>query len=161
MDSKNDVILHKPKFQELSFREEYMQDKDTMSYNNKYGGAVGFPKNKWEEWFKRWMLDESGKHFYRYLLDVKNHQFVGDVAYYLDQSQNIYICSVVVLAKFRGKGYGTQGLKLLFQSAKDNGIKYLYDNIDIDNKSSIRLFKQNGFIEVGNDGKCVMLRKEI
>ena len=86
---------------------------------------------------------------------------MGDVAYYLDQIQNIYICSVVVHAKFRGKGYGTQGLKLLFKSAKDNGIKYLYDNIDIDNESSIRLFKQNGFIEVGNDDKCVILRKEI
>ena len=139
---KSNIVLHKPKFQELSFREEYMKDENTMSYNNKYGGAIGFPKSIWKEWYERWILDESGKHFYRYLLDISNHRFVGDIAYYLDESQNIYICSVVICDKFRGKGYGTQGLKLLFQSAKDNGIKYLYDNIDIDNKSSICLFKK-------------------
>lgn len=104
--SQNDVILYKPKFQELSFREEYMKDENTMSYNNKYGGAIGFPKDRWTEWFNRWILDESGKHFYRYLLDINQRQFVGDIAYYLDLNQNTYICSVVICSQFRSKGYG-------------------------------------------------------
>lgn len=58
-------------------------------------------------------------------------------------------------------GYYTIGLRLLSQSAKNNGVKCLYDNIDINNKSAIRLFKNNGFVEVEKNDNCIILKKEL
>lgn len=146
------IKLYKPNINELWFKEKMMSDKDTMSYNH---GTIAFPESKWDSWYQRWMSDD--KRFYRYICD--DDTFVGEVAYYLDSEREIYIADVVVYAPYRGKGYGYQGLSLLCENAKNNGVMELYDDIAIDNHS-INLFLKNGFEEVLKTNEYILVKKE-
>ena len=57
-------------------------------------------------------------------------------------------------------GYGSIGLNLLCDAAKQNGIKQLYDDIAIDNPS-VTMFFKNGFVEEYRTSEIVMLKKEL
>ena len=76
---------------------------------------------------------------------------MGEISYHFDKLRNIYICDVIIKAEFRKQGFGTQGIQLLCEAAKANGVEALYDNIAADNPSA-HLFLKNGFsIEFQND----------
>ena len=76
---------------------------------------------------------------------------MGEISYHLDELRNIYICDVIIKAEFRKQGFGTQGIQLLCEAAKANGVEALYDDIAADNPS-VHLFLKNGFsIEFQND----------
>ena len=49
------VILHRPDLDELSFRQELLSDPATMSFNHAYGGTVAFPRERWADWYERWV----------------------------------------------------------------------------------------------------------
>lgn len=138
------LSLYKPELEDLWFREEFMNDPDTMSYNNAWGGTIAFPKEKWGDWYNKWIIRHENERYYRYLLNEETNEFVGETAYHLDYSRNIYIADVIICAKHRGGGYGTEGLKLLCTAAKENGLTILYDDIAADNPS-VRMFLNNGF----------------
>ena len=53
------IRLIKPKYNDLIFRQELLSDPDTMSYNKKYGGTIDFPKEKWENWYDRWIINPN------------------------------------------------------------------------------------------------------
>ena len=76
------------------------------------------------------MACPENKRFYRYILNEDN-VFVGETAYHFDESRQIYVIGILVMAKYRGKGYGSAGLSLLCDCAKQNGIECLYDDIGI------------------------------
>lgn len=152
--------LYIPTFDDLRFRQKLLNDAETMSYNNAYGGVIDFSKDKWENWFDFWIKNPEGKRFYRYLLEAENYQFVGETAYHYNEEQGIFIADIIVSAKYRGKGYGNEGLKLLCKAAKDNGVKELYDDIAADNPA-VSLFLKNGFYEEYRTDKIIMLKKEL
>lgn len=154
------ISLHKPIFEELTFRQHLMADEKTMSYNHAYGGTIEFPKERWKSWYERWLDDTSGKRFYRYLKEEETGQFVGEVAYHFDEEQGNYICDVIVLDQFRGNGYGKQGLQLLCKAAKVNGLDGIYDEIAINNLS-VQLFLKNGFMEVERTEDTVVVMKNL
>lgn len=137
--------------EDLWFRESMMADIETMSYNNAWGGTIPFPKEDWEEWYTLWVRNSGQERYYRYLKDDANKVFVGEISYHFDKLRNIYICDVIIKAEFRKQGFGTQGIQLLCEAAKANGVEALYDNIAADNPSA-HLFLKNGFsIEFQND----------
>lgn len=141
----------KPELEDLWFRESMMADIETMSYNNAWGGTIPFPKEDWEEWYTLWVRNSGQERYYRYLKDDANKVFVGEISYHFDRLRNIYICDVIIKAEFRKQGFGTQGIQLLCEAAKANGVEALYDNIAADNPSA-HLFLKNGFsIEFQND----------
>ena len=90
------------------------------------------------------MRNSGQERYYRYLKDDANKVFVGEISYHFDKLRNIYICDVIIKAEFRKQGFGTQGIQLLCEAAKANGVEALYDNIAADN-SSVHLFLKNGF----------------
>lgn len=141
------IILKKPMFDELEFRQKLMADENTMRYNHNYGGTIPFPKENWESWYKRWVLDNSKDYFYRYIFDENINQFVGEVSYHKKQELDFYsyFCGIIVLDKYRNKGYGKTGLLSLCNAARKNGLKYLSDDIAIDNPS-LALFLKVGFV---------------
>lgn len=47
------LICVKPKFDELSYRQKWLSDEKTMAYNQKWGGTISFPEEKWELWYER------------------------------------------------------------------------------------------------------------
>lgn len=141
----------KPELENLWFRESMMADIETMSYNNAWGGTIPFPKEDWEEWYTLWVRNSGQERYYRYLKDDANKVFVGEISYHFDKLRNIYICDVIIKAEFRKQGFGTQGIQLLCEAAKANGVEVLYDDIAADNPSA-HLFLKNGFsIEFQND----------
>ena len=141
----------KPELEDLWFRESMMADIETMSYNDAWGGTIPFPKEDWEEWYTLWVRNSGQERYYRYLKDDVNKVFVGEISYHLDKLRNIYLCDVIIKAEFRRQGFGTQGIQLLCEAAKANGVEALYDNIAADNPSA-HLFLENGFsIEFQND----------
>lgn len=155
LEKTSPIEIYKPLMEDLWFREQLLSDQDTMSYNHAYGGTISFPKAKWEDWYERWM--NNNNRYYRYLKN-RNGDFVGEIAYY--QNEGITMCSVIVLAKERGKGYGTFALQLLCDIVRSNGIKELYDDIATDNPS-LKLFLKEGFVEVGRNEEAILVKKTL
>ena len=154
------VKLYIPKLDDLWFRQMFMADEETMSYNHHWGGTIPFPKENWADWYDYWVLNPEEKRFYRYLWDESDGSFVGEIAYHYDEEENKYIADIIVYAKYRGKGLGEQGLLLLCEAAKANGVEILYDNIAIDNQA-IKLFLKIGFYEEYRTDEIIMLKKEL
>ncbi len=150
--------LYKPTLEEMWFRQELLSDPDTMSYNHAWGGVVSFPKEKWQGWYRDWLIENGNKRFYRYLQNIATDQFLGEAAYHFDDARKRYICDIIVSAKYRGNGYGTEGLLLLCDAAKENGVAILYDDIASDNPS-VRLFLRNGFTIDFQTDTVVMVKK--
>ena len=147
----------KPELEDLWFRESMMSDRETMSYNDAWGGTIPFPKEDWDEWYTLWLRNSGQERYYRYLKDDANKVFVGEISYHFDKLRNIYLCDVIIKAEFRRQGFGMQGIQLLCEAAKANGVKVLYDDIAADNPST-HLFLKNGFsIEFQND-EIVMVK---
>ena len=79
------------------------------------------------------------------------------------------INGIVIEAKYRGKGYAKEALKLLCIEAKKNGIKELYDNFEIDRGKTLDIFKDVGFEVVeeqtwkkfGKDVKGVLVKIDL
>ena len=152
------VKLYSPKLKDLWFRQMFMADEETMSYNQHWGGTIPFPQEAWADWYECWVANPHGKRFYRYLQEETTDEFVGEIAYHYDEEEGKYIADVIVYAKYHGKGYGEQGLLLLCEAAKVNGVEVLYDNIAIDNPA-IKLFLKVGFYEEYRTNEIIMLKK--
>jgi len=153
------IKLYIPKVEDLWFRQMFMQDEETMSYNHHWGGTIPFPEEDWKEWHGDWVINAEEKRFYRYLQE-ESGEFVGEIAYHYSEEEGKYIADVIVYAKYRGKGYGEQGLRLLCEAAKANGVEVLYDDIAIDNPA-IHLFSKVGFCEEYRTDEIIMLKKEL
>ncbi len=61
------VKLYLPKLDDLWFRQMFMSDEETMSYNHHWGGTIPFPEENWADWYDYWILNPEGKRFYRCL----------------------------------------------------------------------------------------------
>lgn len=155
----NKLKLYKPKLEDLWFKSKMLADKDTMSYNNRFGGTIEFNEDDWNDWYDYWLINYDNERYYRYLVD-DNNNFIGEIAYHLDYDTKFYIADIIVYAKYRGRGFGKQGLQLLLDEAKKNGLKEIYDDIAIDN-SAIKLFKKFGFYEIYRTDDIIMLKKEL
>lgn len=150
--------LYLPTFEDLWFRQNLLDDDKTMSYNHAYGGRIDFSKSKWEKWYDFWVQNTENKRFYRYL--KKGTIFLGEASYHYDDEKEIYLADILIFYPYRKKGFGTQGLQLLCQSAKENGINTLYDNIAADNPS-VSLFLKNGFTEAERNEEYVLVKKQL
>lgn len=84
--------------------------------------------------------------------------FIGEIAYHHDETEDMWLADVIIVASYRGHGYGSEALRLLCEAAKKNGILILRDNIAIDNPA-IRLFLRAGFEEEYRTEEIIMLKK--
>ena len=152
------LTLVKPTLEELSFRQQLLADEATMTYNHSWGGTIDFPRERWQEWYADW-VEAPQKCFYRYLYVKELDAYVGEIAYHYDAEYQKYMANVIVMDRYRGYGYGREGLQLLCHAAKEHGLPGLCDDIAPDN-SAIRLFIQQGFVELWRNDVCIMLEKK-
>lgn len=153
------VTLYRPGFDDLAYRERWLSDPETMSYNHAFGGTAAFPRERWADWYARWIGGE-GTRYYRYLRLEDSGEMVGNVAYYYDEEFGGYMCEVLVSAQYRGRGFGRQGLALLCGAAKSNGVKRLMDNIAVDNPA-VSMFFRDGFRERGRTDAYILVEKDL
>ena len=154
------IELYKPEPKDLWFRKKFLADEDTMSYNEAWGGTIPFPESTWADWYDRWLVHHDHKRFYRYLRDPETQNFVGEIACHYDEERKIWLADVIVASAYRGKGYGSEGLQLLCEAAKENGVDVLRDNIAIDNPAA-HLFLKAGFTEEYRTDEIIMLKKDL
>lgn len=152
------VTLVKPMLEQLSFRRQLLADKATMTYNHSWGGTIDFPRERWQDWYVHW-VEQPQRRFYRYLYVQELGTYVGEVSHHYDADYQKYLADVIVMDRYRGHGYGREGLELLCRAAKEQGLPGLCDNIAPDNPA-IRLFTQLGFVELWRDDSCIMLEKQ-
>lgn len=157
MKNRTEVSFHKPLPEDLWFREALLADPDTMSYNAAWGGTIPFPREEWDSWYEYW-VGAPDRRFYRYIVSGSSRSFVGEAAWHYDEALRLYLADVIVLARCRGKGYGSRGLELLCDAAKKAGIRELYDNMAADNPA-IGLFLRGGFREEYREDGIIMLKK--
>ncbi len=150
--------LYKPELADLWFRQKFMADEDTMSYNHTWGGTIPFPESSWAGWYDHWLVHHENRRFYRYLKDPETGAFVGETAYHYDEERKIFLADVIVAFPYRGRGYGREGLRLLCETAGSKGVDVLRDDIAIDNPA-IRLFLKAGFTEEYRTNEIIMLKK--
>ena len=73
------ITTYKPTLQDLWFRQQFMADKATMSYNAAWGGTIPFPENTWKEWYDRWLIHHENKDVTTYAYDMENFRVEADV----------------------------------------------------------------------------------
>ena len=86
---KTTIEVYKPTYEDLWFREEFLSDAETMAYNQAYGGTISFPKDKWKTWYRDWVESPINGRWYRYLYDAKLQQFVGEISYHFEGSEQL------------------------------------------------------------------------
>lgn len=153
------LTLHRPEPDELAWREAWLGDPETMSYNHAYGGTVPFPRERWADWYALWLGDGRAR-FFRYLRLGDGGEFVGNISYHYDEEFGGYLCEVLIAAPYRGRGFGRQGLALLCEAARANGVKRLLDNIAIDNPS-VAMFLRGGFRERMRTDEFILVEKDL
>lgn len=151
------VSFYRPQLPDLWFRQKLLSDEKSMSYNHSYGGTIDFPAERWESWYQKWLGNDDSHYFYRYVVNTDN-EYVGEAAYHYEQDR--CMIDVLILDSCRHKGYGSMALKLLEQTAAENGIDKVCDSIACDNPSLV-MFLKNGYeVEYDNE-EYVMISKNI
>lgn len=123
---KEALYLHIPGFQELWYRQKLLKDPETMSYNKGYDiafngyeketGCIAFPEQEWADWYACFVGKEPQR-FYAYIVREADGTFMGEVNVRKDEAAFWYEMGIVLEAKYRGKGYGAEALRLLLKHA--------------------------------------------
>lgn len=163
------IYLKVPSINELHYRQEWMKDPKTMSYNAGYDIAIkGYDKNtgtitktdeEMIEWYNNWVNQEPDKYF-AYIYDENISEPIGEVYYYLDNE--IHSMGIVIQDKYRGKGYSYYALLELQKIAfEKNNINELSDFIPLDRIGAIKAFKKAGFIHTNLEKNGLVFGKKI
>lgn len=155
-----------PSKEELKYRQKWMMEPDTMSYNAGYNAEIkGYDKEtgiisktneEMLEWYEKW-IDKEPDRYFRYIYAEDIEEPIGEIYYY--PNKNTYHMGILIRNKYRGNGYSYDALMELERVAfEENGIDELHDEIPFDRVNAINLFKKAGFIQTDID---VMITKEM
>lgn len=148
------IYLKVPSIDELHYRQEWMKDPKTMSYNAGYDmdlkgydkttGTITKTDEEMVTWYNNWVNKEPDKYF-AYIYDNEVADPIGEVYYYLDNG--IHSMGILIQDKYRGKGYAYKALLELEKVAfEKNNINELSDIIPIERINAIKTFKKAGFV---------------
>ncbi len=163
------IYLKVPTINELHYRQIWMQDPKTMSYNkgynldikgyNKETGTITKTDEEMIDWYNNWINHEPDKYF-AYIYTDNINEPIGEIYYYKDN--NTYSVGILIQDKYRGKGYSYKALLELEKVAFDkNNITKLSDLIPENRISAIKVFKKAGFIITNKQIKEKFFNKSI
>lgn len=164
----SNIYLRVPSIDELNYRQEWMKDSKTMSYNASYDmdlkgydketGTITKTDEEMIKWYNNWINKEPDKYF-AYIYDNEIVEPIGEVYYYFDN--DIHSMGIVIQDKYRGKGYSYSALLELERIAfEKNNISELSDIIPLDRIGAIKTFKKAGFIHTELEKKELVFGKE-
>ena len=163
--------LFVPSIEELSYRKKLLSDPETMDYNkglklefkgyDNKTGCIDFKKSKWDDWHNGWINREPDR-YYAYLVEKNNNCPIGEVAIRFDKEKITHIISIIIEAKHQGKGYGSEGLKLLLEKAFfEFGLEKVTDEFPESRIAAVKLFKDFGFKVVEKNNKNILLELKL
>lgn len=149
--SKN-LTLYIPKLEDYWYEQKLNEDPATMSYNAGYDvsyfgyhydtGCIDFPKERWQFAYDRRVRENR---YFAYIKDLDINEFIGYCNYQFNSQEKRYECGIVIEARYRNLGYAKNGLALLIDQARNEGVKELYDNFEENRGHTLDLFLSNGF----------------
>lgn len=151
------VYLKIPTKEELKFRQEWLKDLDTMSYNAGYDielkgydyntGTITKTDSELKAWFASWCEDKKNRYF-AYIIDNEKNIPVGEIHFSYQEQYDAHCMGILIESKYRGNGYSYDALKELEKIAFNSyNVKILSDFIPLDRNYAIRTFKKAGFIQ--------------
>lgn len=155
----SNIYLKIPKIRDLHYRQEWMKDSNTMSYNagfdidlkgyDKETGTITKTDEEMITWYNNWINKEPDKYFaYIYVKDI--NEPIGEIYYYPDNG--VHSMGIVIKDKYRGKGYSYDALLELEKIAfEKNNISELSDMVPLDRVGAINVFKKAGFIHTNKE----------
>ena len=160
------LCLHVPETEELWFRQEMMADPATMSYNAPWSppdGCIAFPPPEWKTYRGKW-VGRQPERWYAYLRRRSDDAFVGEVNTHRAPEGDRWNMGVLIHARYRGLGYGAEGLHLLLEHAfLTDGVPCLQNEFEIVRAAAYRIHCAAGFREDGvRDGivRLLLTREE-
>ena len=145
-----ELRLYQPQYQELLFREQFLSDPETMAYNRFHEpsegydpktGCIEFPRSHWALWYQFWLENEP-KNFYAVLADGRTP--IGEISWFFDGEE--YRVGIILLAKFRRKGYCAPALRLLCARAFEGfGLPALSVTLSTASLAAVKGFASAGF----------------
>jgi diamine N-acetyltransferase len=160
------IYFENPSKDDLKYRQKWMMDPDTMSYNAGYDldikgydretGILSKTDEEMLEWYGKWINKEPDRYF-RYIYAEGIEEPIGEIYYY--PNDNTHHMGILIQSKYRGNGYSYEALMQLEKVAfEENDIDELHDEIPFDRVNAINLFKKAGFIQTDKD---MMLTKDM
>ena len=161
--------LHTPSIKEMDYRQKLLADPETMSYNRGQmldaegydcaTGCIDFPITDWRYWRDVWLWREPSR-YSAYILDEETGEFVGEACYYYDMESDACGTGIIIEARHRSKGYGTQALRLLAEHAfLQPDVDRLFVDLPADRETAVRMYLTAGFLEVYAEDGVVRLEK--
>ena len=150
------ITLYTPKRDELDYRAKLMADAVTMSYNRGYDleipgyhkdtGCIDFPESERGEWYDAW-IGNGNERFYAYVKSVEDGEFLGEVC--ARKNGDRYDIGVVIEAKYRGCGYGTDAIEaLLAVLFEDYGAECVQNEFEFQRNAAARMHRRAHFTPV-------------
>ena len=149
------IYLKTPEVEELYYRQKWMMDPETMSYNagydmemegyDKVSGTICKTDEQMQEWYKKWK--KSHNRYIAYIYDAEMKIPVGEVYFQNDENSREYEIGIVIASQYRGKGYADPALLSLQKVAfEENEAEILSDWFPEDRFEAVKLFRKVGFL---------------
>jgi len=162
------LTLHVPRLDELSYRQKLMADPETMRYNSGYDmdfpgyhrdtGCIDFPESDWADWHA-YFVGQEPERFYAYVVREADGAFVGEVNVHRAPGEDTYDMGIVIEAKHRGRGYAVPALKLLLRHAfEEMGARAVRNDFEETRAAALRAHLACGFERVGCENGIVRVR---
>lgn len=153
------INLVVPSIEDLHYRQEWMNDPQTMNYNagfdmnlkgyDKETGIISKNDEELIEWYNKWINKEPDRYFAYIYVDEKEEP-IGEIYYYPED--DIHSMGILISNKYRGKGYSCLELLELEKIAfEKNNINELSDMVPLDRVGAIKSFKKAGFIHTDKE----------
>ena len=155
----NNIYLKVPNISELSYRQKWLMNEYTMSYNagldidlDGYDKKTGTIKRSNEEmilWYNNWINHEPDK-YYAYIYEKEINEPIGEIYYYKENDS--HSLGILINSEYRGKGYSYYALMELLKIAfEKNNVDKIVDEFEENRTSAINLFLKAGFMVSSKD----------
>ena len=88
----------------------------------------------------------DSKHYYAYIYDETLNKYIGEVSYHFEEEYQEYVLNIIIEYQYRCLGKGKTALELLCKHAKENGLRFLCDDIENNNPAK-KLFLDLGVLK--------------
>ncbi len=163
----NKLLLHIPSLVELWYRQQIMNDPDTMEYNKGYNlgyegyhnitGCIDFPETQWESWY-HWFVNGKPQRFYAYIVRREDNTFIGEVNAHPSSQGNWHDMGIVIESKYRGLRYATEALDLLLKEVFETmPVNTIHNNFEMNRIAALRTHLSSGFQIISEDNGIINL----